>query len=63
MTIKFRENPKINHVVVLEDDKEVFSNSEYYYAAKFAKEKYNLTDEQLMDIYRDYKEDYDSLKN
>lgn len=62
MNIKFRENFKIGHVVVLVDDKEVFSNSEYYYSAKYAKETYNLTDDQLMEIYKEYKKDYDAIK-
>ena len=55
----FRENwttrqveAKVNKVVVLR-------NSEYRPLAETAQRMFSLTDAQLMDLYRDYKDDYD----
>lgn len=58
MNIKFRENWNRGTVDVYDGDLVVYSNREYRGSAIWAKSKYNLTDPQLMAIYRDYKDDY-----
>lgn len=60
MNIKFRENWNHHTVDVYEGERVVYSGREYRGSAEWAKRKYNLTDPQLMAIYRDYKDDYDS---
>lgn len=57
--IKFREDFERGQVVVYKDDQPVWRHSEYRGAATWAQRAYSLTDEQLMDIYQDYKDDYD----
>lgn len=63
MTIKFREDFARGQVVVYSDDVVAYQHSEYRGAATWAQRTYNLTDEQLMDIFRDYKDDYDDRKD
>lgn len=57
--IKFREDFARGQVVVYHNDQPVYRHSEYLGAATWAQRAYNLSDDQLMEIYRDYKEDYD----
>lgn len=61
MNIIFRENWRRGTVDVFEDGRLVYSNRDYSTTATWAQKTYNLTDQQLMEIYRDYKEDYDSI--
>lgn len=58
--IKLRENWSKGHVECIVDDVVVYSNSEYAFTARFVQNRYNLTDAQVMSLYWDYKEDYDS---
>jgi len=60
-TIKFREVLSLHQVNVIVNNTPMKGFSEYTSAAKWAQQRYGLTDGQLMQIYRDYKEDYDSL--
>lgn len=60
MKIKFRENFITGRVVCTVDGKFVISDSEYRTVAEYARDRFGLDDEALMDIYRDYKRDYDS---
>lgn len=60
MTVQFRENWHTRCVEVFENGVVVYSDPEYRGAAIWAKEKYNLSDDELMVIYRDYKNDYDN---
>jgi hypothetical protein len=61
-TIKFREDFARGQVVVYNDDVVAYRHSEYRASATWAQSVYELTDEQLMNIFRDYKEDYDKKK-
>lgn len=61
MNIIFRENWRRGTVDVFEDGQLVYSNRDYSTTSTWAQKTYNLTDQQLMEIYRDYKEDYDSI--
>lgn len=40
----------------------VFSNGEYRATATHAQRIYGLTDDELMELYRAYKDDYDSAR-
>lgn len=60
MNIKFRENWNNRHVEIFVDGVYVAGFPEYTATARYAQRKYNLSDDQLMLIYYDYKEDYDS---
>lgn len=57
--IKFRENWSKGHVEIFENDVFVAGFPEYSTTAKYTQARWNLSDAQLMDIYRDYKDDYD----
>lgn len=59
MNIKFRENWRTRQVNVIDNDRVVFAHREYRGAAEWAQKTYSLTDAHLMEIYRDYKDDYD----
>ena len=59
MDIKFRENWNRRTVDVYVNGEIVSAHREYRGAVEWAKAKYNLTDPQLIAIYRDYKSDYD----
>lgn len=60
MKIKFRESTNTFGVELIVNG--VFLTRRPYYQeiAEYAKMKYNLSDSELMEIYYDYKEDYDS---
>lgn len=60
MNIEFRENWAKGHVEIFDNGVFVAGFAEYRTTAEYAQRKYNLTDEQLIQIYRSYKEDYDS---
>lgn len=60
MKIQFRENFKTRKVEVRENGVKVVERSEYLAAAEWAKAKYSLSDHDLMQIYADYRVDYDS---
>lgn len=60
MNIKFRENWTTHKVEVFVNDLKVAAYAEYYHAVKYVQQKYGVSDDVLLDIYRDYKEDYDS---
>lgn len=60
MNIQFREDWAKGRVTVLAGGVQVYSHSDYRGAAEWARQMYRLTDSQLMEIYREYKEDYDS---
>jgi hypothetical protein len=60
--IEFREDFATRQVVVSVDNTERFRHKEYMSAAIWARDNLSLSDPELMDIYRDYKEDYDSQK-
>lgn len=60
MQIKLREDWKTQHVRVFKDDIETYHDREYTGAARWAQLRYNLSGEELMDIYADYRADYDS---
>lgn len=62
MNIKFRENFANGHVEVIVNDTKVYSHDEYRGAAEWTQKMYRLADAELMDIYRDYKEDYDTQR-
>lgn len=62
MNIKFRENFANGHVEVIVDDTKVYSHDEYRGSAQWAINKYGLSDDKMMDIYRDYKDDYDTQR-
>lgn len=40
----------------------VFSSDEYMLTAKHAQRTYDLNDDKLMDMYRDYKDNYECQK-
>lgn len=58
---KFRESRPVGQVMLLVDDVCVYRASEYRTVAEYAKSRYGLRDDQLMLMYYDYKEDYDSI--
>ncbi len=58
--LKFREDFDKGDVVVYEGRREVFRCDEYKGSAEWAQAKYNLTDQELMVLYRSYKNDYDN---
>lgn len=50
-----------NQPAVLQiDGVKTFSSPEYVTTAKYAQRTYGLSDDKLMDMYRDYKDDYDN---
>lgn len=57
--IKFRENFGTGKVELQVHGAVVFSNSEYRITATHAQRTYHLSDDELMELYRDYKDDYD----
>lgn len=59
MNIKFRENWSKGVVEIFENDVYVTGFSEYRTTAEYAQRRWNLSDDDLMVIYRDYKDDYD----
>lgn len=65
MEIKFRESRPAGMVtvIVIENGEETvpFKSSEYRGAATWARDRYGLSDDQLMAIYRDYKDDLDAM--
>ena len=63
MNIKFRENHHRFQVDVVFCDQVVYSHSEYRGAAEWAQRNYGLSDPQLLEIYRDYKDECDRLDN
>lgn len=60
LNIQFREDWAKGRVKVLAGGVQVYSHSEYRGAAEWAQKMYRLSDSELMDIYRDYKDDYDA---
>jgi hypothetical protein len=60
MKIKFRENWKTRKVEVFVDDKIMGAYTEYNFAAKMVQQIYHLSDADMMEIYKDYKADFDS---
>lgn len=59
-SIRFRENFRTRHVELQIDGVKTFSSPEYVTTAKYAQRTYGLSDDKLMDMYRDYKDDYDN---
>lgn len=59
--ISFRESVPVGRVIVTVDGKDVYSDTEYRGSAEWAQKAYHLTDGELMALYYDYKEDYDSI--
>lgn len=59
--IKLRESRPVGRVRVLDNGKEVYSNSEYALAAQWAQRTYKLTDAETYSLYMQYKDDYDSI--
>lgn len=57
---KLRENFEKGHVELQLRGKVVFSSGEYRLTATHAQKKYGLSDDDLMVLYADYKEDYDN---
>jgi hypothetical protein len=62
MNIKFRENFANGHVEVIVNDTKVYSHDEYRGAAQWAIDKYELSDDEMAVIFRDYKDDYDTQR-
>jgi hypothetical protein len=64
--IKFRENFDKGEVEVLLDDgsgfKVVFSDDCYGTSAEWAQKYFRLSDNYLMELYEDYREDYDKQR-
>lgn len=58
--LKFREDWGHGHVRVINNGIIVYRNRDYRTAAEWAQKKYNLSDSELITLYYDYKEDYDS---
>ncbi len=58
-TLVFRENRKTGQVEARVDKVVVLCSSEYKTLAENAQRLFGLTDTQLIDLYRDYKDDYD----
>ncbi len=61
--VKFRENFELGVVEVFSHNMLTRRFREYSAAATWAQNLYRLTDDQLMEIYRDYKEDYDAARD
>ena len=57
---KLRESEPPGRVILFKNDVPVFSHSEYRAAAEYAQRVYLLTDDTLMVMYHDYREDYDN---
>lgn len=49
--------------MVYSDGQVAYRHSEYRLAATWAQRAYNLTDDELMAIFREYKDDYDLRKD
>lgn len=61
--LKFKEDFNKGCVVVYEGKKVLFSSGEYSVAAKWAKERFALSDNELMELYRSYKRDYEKRRH
>lgn len=57
--MKFRENFGTGKVELHVRKVVVFSSGEYRITATHAQRTYLLSDDELMEMYRDYKDDYD----
>jgi hypothetical protein len=57
--LKLRENFDRGVVVLFVDDVPVKSDSEYRGIATYVQRTYRLSDDALMELYRDYRDDYD----
>jgi predicted GTPase len=57
--LKLRENFQRGVVVLFVDDVPVKSDREYRGIATYVQRTYRLTDDALMELYQDYREDYD----
>lgn len=62
LAVAFRENFSSGQVNVFVNDGivPVYRNGEYRSAAAWVVSRYGLTEEEMMRVYRDYKDDYDS---
>lgn len=58
--LNFRENFALGRVQVLLAGGVIYGDREYRGASEWARRRYNLSDAEMLALYEDYKQDYDS---